>query len=66
MNINFANFALQCAAMGAWVFLAAGLYAVVERLLDKHYPEFLAVEEPGASQSPGQVGDVSGSAPKQA
>ena len=66
MNINFANFALQCAAMGVWVFLAAGLYAIVEKLLDKHFPGFLDIEEAGSSQSPGSVGDVSGSAPKQA
>lgn len=54
MNINFGTFFLQCAAMGVWVFLVAGLYAIVEKLLDKHYPEFLALEEPGASQAPSQ------------
>jgi len=53
MNINIWTFLTQCAAMGVWVFLVAGLYAIVEKVLDKHYPEFLAVEEAGASQAPG-------------
>jgi hypothetical protein len=58
MNISFSNFALQCAAMGVWVFLVAGLYAIIEKYLDKHYPDFLALEPEGASQSPGPVVDV--------
>ena len=48
MNINFGTFLLQCAAMGVWVFLVAGLYAIVEKLLDKYVPGFLDVEEAGA------------------
>jgi hypothetical protein len=52
MNINFATFALQCAAMGVWVFIVAGIYSLVEKFLDKHYPDFLAVEPEGASQAP--------------
>lgn len=57
MNINFETFFLQCAAMGVWVFIAAGIYSLVEKFLDKHYPEFLAIEAEGASQSPGPVVD---------
>jgi hypothetical protein len=56
MNINFGTFFLQCAALGVWVFLVAGLYAIVEKLLDKHFPGFLDVEEAGASQAPSPVG----------
>ena len=52
MNINIWVFLQQCAAMGVWVFLVAGLYAVVEKLLDKYVPGFLDVEAAGASQSP--------------
>ena len=52
MNINLGNFALQCAAMGVWVFLVAGLYAIVEKLLEKYFPGFLDIEEEGASQAP--------------
>jgi hypothetical protein len=55
MNINIGTFLTQCAAMGVWVFLVAGVYALVEKLLDKHVPGFLDVEEAGASQSPGPV-----------
>lgn len=55
MNINFGTYLLQCAAMGVWVFLAAALYAIVEKVLDKHFPKFLAVEAEGASQSPGSL-----------
>jgi hypothetical protein len=55
MNINFGTFFLQCAAMGVWVFLVAGIYAVVEKLLDKYVPGFLDIEAPGASQAPAQV-----------
>ena len=55
MNINFGTFLLQCAAMGVWVFLAAGIYALIEKFLDKHYPHLLANEAEGASQSPGPV-----------
>ena len=44
MNINFGTFFLQCAAMGVWVFLVAGVYAIVEKLLDKYVPGFLAIE----------------------
>lgn len=57
MNINFANLLLQFVAMGAWVFLVAAVYAVVEKFLDKHYPDFLAVEAAGASQAPAPVVD---------
>ena len=51
MNINFGTFLLQCAAMGVWVLLVAGLYAIVEKLLEKFFPGFLDVEAAGASQS---------------
>ena len=46
---------MQCAAMGVWVFLVAGVYAMVEKLLDKYVPGFLNIEAEGASQSPGPV-----------
>jgi hypothetical protein len=52
VNINFGTFLLQCAAMGVWVFLVAGLYAIAERLLDTYVPGFLDVEAEGASQPP--------------
>lgn len=65
MNINFGTFLLQCAALGVWVFLVAGLYAIVEKVIDKQFPGFLDVEAEGASQSPSQRGDAS-DAPKQA
>jgi hypothetical protein len=55
MNINIGNFAMQCAAMGVWVFMVAGIYAIVEKLLDKYVPGFLDIEEAGASQSPGPL-----------
>jgi hypothetical protein len=55
MNINFYTFFLQCAAMGVWVFLVAGLYAIVEKLLDKYVPGFLDIEAEGASQAPMQM-----------
>jgi hypothetical protein len=55
MNINFTTFFLQCAAMGLWVFMAAGLVAIGERLIDKYFPGFLDIEAAGASQSPGPV-----------
>ena len=55
MNINIWVFLQQCAAMGVWVFVVAGLYAIVEKLLDKHVPGFLDVEEAGASQAPAQM-----------
>jgi hypothetical protein len=51
MNINFGTFAMQCAAMGVWVFLVAGAYAMVEKLLNKYVPGFLDIEAAGASQS---------------
>lgn len=52
MNINFGTFLLQCAAMGVWVFLVAGLYAIWEKLADKYFPGFLDIEAEGASQAP--------------
>jgi hypothetical protein len=55
MNINIWVFLQQCAAMAVWIFLVAGIYAVVEKLLDKYVPGFLDIEEAGASQAPGQV-----------
>jgi hypothetical protein len=55
MNINIWTFLQQCAAMGVWVFLVAGVYAVVERLLNTYAPGFLDVEQAGASQAPGTV-----------
>ena len=58
MNINFGTFLTQCAAMGAWVFFVAGVYAICERLIEAYFPGFLDVEKAGASQSPGQVVNV--------
>lgn len=55
MNINIWTFLQQCAAMGVWVFLVAGLYAIVEKVLDKYCPGFLDVEAEGASQAPEPV-----------
>lgn len=55
MNINITQFLTQCAAMGVWVFIVAGIYAMIEKYLDKHYPHLLALEAEGASQAPGQV-----------
>lgn len=55
MNINFSQFLLQCAAMGVWVFIAAGLYAIWEKVADKYFPGFLEVEAEGASQAPSPV-----------
>jgi hypothetical protein len=55
MNINIGTFLTQCAAMGIWVFLVAGIYAVVEKLLDKYAPGFLDIEAAGASQSPASL-----------
>ena len=52
MNINFSQFLLQCAAMGVWVFIVAGLYAVWEKVADKYFPGFLDIEAEGASQAP--------------
>ena len=57
MNINIGTFLTQCAAMGVWVFLVAGIYAVVEKLLDKYVPGFLDIEAAGASQSPATMPD---------
>ena len=55
MNINFSQFLLQCAAMGVWVFMCAGLYAVWEKVADKYLPGFLDIEAAGASQAPSPV-----------
>jgi hypothetical protein len=55
MNINFSQFLLQCAAMGVWVFICAGLYAVWEIFAHKYLPGFLDVEAEGASQAPSPV-----------
>jgi hypothetical protein len=60
MNINFSTFALQCAAMGAWVFLVAGIWALVERVIRAYRPQWLELEAAGASQAPNQF-----EAPKQ-
>ena len=38
--------------MGVWVFIVAGIYAIVEKLIDKYDPDFLDIEAAGASQSP--------------
>ncbi len=58
MNINFSQFAIQCAAMGLWVLMAAGLYAIIGKSWsDKYYPGLLDIEAEGASQAPGPVGD---------
>ena len=58
MNINIWTFLQQCAAMGVWVFLCAGLYAIVERLLNTYFPGFLDVEKAGASQPPAPAPEV--------
>ncbi|MBX9777564.1 MAG: hypothetical protein K2Y71_24555 [Xanthobacteraceae bacterium] len=55
MNINFSQFLLQCAAMGVWVFIAAGLFAIFEKFANKYFPGFLDVEAVGASQAPSPV-----------
>lgn len=52
MNINFSQFLLQCAAMGVWVFICAGLYAIWEKIADRYLPGFLDIEAEGASQAP--------------
>jgi hypothetical protein len=52
MNINIWTFLQQCAAMAVWVFLVAGVYAMIERVLDTYVPGFLDVEAEGASQPP--------------
>jgi hypothetical protein len=52
MNINFTNLLLQCAALGVWVFICAGLYAIWEKFADRFLPGFLDIEEEGASQAP--------------
>ena len=52
MNINFSQFLIQCAAMGVWVFIVAGLYAIAEKVIEKYFPGFLDVEAAGASQAP--------------
>ena len=57
MNINIWVFLQQCAAMAVWVFLCAGLFAVVEKLLNKYVPGFLDIEAEGASQPPNQRPD---------
>ncbi len=53
MNINFETFLMQCAAMSVWVFLVASIYALVEKYVDKHYPNFLRVDkDPDGQVSP--------------
>jgi hypothetical protein len=53
MNINIETFLMQCAAMSVWVFLVAGIYALVEKYLDKYYPDFLRVDkDPDGQESP--------------
>jgi hypothetical protein len=51
MNINIWVFLQQCAALAVWVFIVAGLYSIVEKLLDKYAPGFLDIEAAGASQA---------------
>jgi hypothetical protein len=60
MNINIENLLLQFAALGAWVFLVAALYAAWEKFADKFFPGLLDVEAAGASQSPSPVAPVTG------
>jgi hypothetical protein len=55
MNINFGTFVLQCAAMGAWVFLVAGMWALVEKVIKTYRPEWLELEAVGASQAPSML-----------
>lgn len=52
MNINFGTFLMQCAALSVWIFLVAGIYAIVEKYLDKHYPDFLRVDKDAADHPP--------------
>jgi hypothetical protein len=52
MNINFGTFLMQCAAMSVWIFLVAGIYAIVEKYLDKRYPNFLRVDKDPADHPP--------------
>ena len=53
MNINFSTVSASSAPPWAsGYFIVAGLYAIVEKLLDKYYPGFLDIEAAGASQSP--------------
>jgi hypothetical protein len=54
-SINFGTLLTQFAAMGLWVFIVAAAYAIVEKFLDKHFPDFLAIEPEGASQAPGPI-----------
>ena len=63
MNINFTQFLIQCATMGVWVFIVAGLYAIAEKLIEKYFPGFLDIEAEGASQAPALA---SNDAPKKA
>jgi hypothetical protein len=57
MNINIWVFLQQCAAMAVWVFLCAGLFAIVERILNTYAPGFLDIEAAGASQAPPSAAD---------
>jgi hypothetical protein len=52
MNVNIGTFLMQCAAMGVWIFLVAGIYAIVEKLLDKHYPGLLDTSHEADNQDP--------------
>jgi hypothetical protein len=71
MNINFGTFLTQCAVMGVWVFIVAGIFAVIEKFVKKHYPGFFALEEAGASQkqdppvTAAEVPNTTPTAPKQ-
>ncbi|MPZ38636.1 MAG: hypothetical protein GEU95_11300 [Rhizobiales bacterium] len=56
MNINFGTFLTQCAAMSMWIFLVAGIYAIVEKYLDKHYPDFLRVDKDAADDVSPAIG----------
>ena len=64
MNINFGTFLLQCAAMGVWVFLIAGVYAIAEKLIDKHFPGFLDVAHEADNQDPMATPAAGTDAPK--
>ena len=56
MNINFWHVSARSAPPWACgCFSWPGVYAIVEKLLDKYFPGFLDIEAAGASQAPAPV-----------
>jgi hypothetical protein len=37
LQINYADFALQAVGLAAWVFIAAAVYAIVEKFVDARH-----------------------------